>query len=111
MKRQTMTDNSKRKTPPMSDSGRENHLINLAYNLVEQRLIDGTASSQETTSILKLASAKEQLELEKLKRELYMIDAKTEQLKSQANVEKLYSDAIKAMKAYSGNDEDDEYGI
>lgn len=94
--------------PALTPEGRENRLISLAYDLVEQRLLDGTASSQETTSILRLASIKEQLEQEKLRKELKMIDAKTQQLESQANIEKLYSEAIKAMKSYSGQEEEVE---
>lgn len=94
--------------PALTPEGRENQLISLAYDLVEQRLRDGTASSQETTSILKLASIKEQLEQEKLRKELKMIEAKTQQLESQANIERLYSEAIKAMKTYSGQDDETE---
>lgn len=94
--------------PALTPEGRENQLIALAYDLVEQRLRDGTASSQETTSILRLASVKEQLEQEKLRKELKMIEAKTQQLESQANIERLYSEAIKAMKSYSGQGEDDD---
>lgn len=95
-------------SPALTPEGRENRLISLAYDLVEQRLLDGTASSQETTSILRLASIKEQLEQEKLRKELKMIDAKTQQLESQANIERLYSEAIKAMKSYSGQEEEVE---
>ena len=94
--------------PALTPEGRENQLIALAYDLVEQRLRDGTASSQETTSILRLASVKEQLEQEKLRKELKMIEAKTQQLESQANIERLYTEAIKAMKSYSGQDEENE---
>lgn len=95
--------------PGLTPEARENQLIALATNLVEERLRNGTASSQEVTTILKLASTREKLEQEKLELELRMIEAKTEQLKSQASMEQLYSEAIKAMKTYSGNgDEDDE---
>lgn len=94
--------------PALTPEGRENQLINLAYDLVEQRLRDGTASSQETTSILRLASIKEQLEQEKLRKELRMIDAKTKQLDSQTNLEKIYKEAIIAMKTYSGQAEDND---
>lgn len=100
--------NSQPLSPALTPEGRENQLIALAYDLVEKRLREGTASSQETTAILRLASQKEQLEQEKLKKELAMIDAKTQQLKSQANIEQLYSEAIKAMKSYSGQDDDND---
>ena len=48
----TTTSNSKstRKIrPALTPEARENQLISLAVDLVEQRLLDGTASSQETT--------------------------------------------------------------
>lgn len=45
--------------PAISPEARDNQLIALAYNLVEKRLLEGTASSQETTHFLKLGSARE----------------------------------------------------
>ena len=48
--------------PALTPEARENQLISLAIDLVEQRLIDGTASAQETTHFLKLASRKAKLE-------------------------------------------------
>lgn len=92
--------------PAITPEGRENQLIALAMDLVEQRLRDGTASSQETTHFLKLGSQRNQLEVEKLKKETELLTVKKESLESSARVEKLYSDAMEAMKAYSGqNDE------
>jgi hypothetical protein len=38
---------------------KENQMISLAMDLVEKRLREGTASSQETTHFLKLATTKE----------------------------------------------------
>ena len=55
----------KKRRPALSPEARENQLIALAVDLVEQRLIDGTASSQETTHFLKLGSTKNQLEMAK----------------------------------------------
>lgn len=100
-----------RKTrPATTPEARENQLISLAIDLVEQRLIDGTASSQETTHFLKLASSKARIEKERLELENEMIKAKTESLKSSKRIEELYADAINAMKRYSGHgDSDDEY--
>ena len=87
-------------------------MIALAVDLVEQRLLDGTASSQETTHFLKLGSMKNRLEMEKLQEENRLLKAKTEVLQSSKRVEELYSEAIKAMRRYSGqrdDDYDDEY--
>ena len=40
----------------LTPEGRENQLIDLAVSLVEKRLLEGTASSQEVTTILKPVS-------------------------------------------------------
>ena len=85
-------------------------MIALAVDLVEQRLLDGTASSQETTHFLKLGSMKNRLEMEKLQEENRLLKARTEALQSAKRVEELYSEAIKAMRRYSGQgSDDDEY--
>lgn len=99
-----------RNRPARTPEARENRLISLAYDLVEQRLIDGTATSQETTHFLKLGSTKERIEREILERQKDLITAKTEALKSQKRVEELYADAIAAFRSYSGHPEgeDDE---
>jgi hypothetical protein len=78
-------------------------LVALAMDLVEKRLIEGTASSQETTHFLKIGSTKERLEKEILEKNKDLITAKTEAMKSAKRVEELYSDAMKAFSVYSGN--------
>ena len=98
--------------PALTPEARENQLIALAVDLVEQRLLDGTASSQETTHFLKLGSMKNKLEMEKLQEENRFLKAKTEALQSSKRVEELYLDAIKAMRRYSGQEgapDEDEY--
>lgn len=94
--------------PALTPEARENQLIALAVDLVEQRLLDGTASSQETTHFLKLGSMKNRLEMEKLQEENRLLKAKTEALQSAKRVEELYSEAIKAMRRYSGQGDPDE---
>lgn len=96
--------------PALTPEARENQLIALAVDLVEQRLLDGSASSQETTHFLKLGSMKNRLEMEKLQEENRLLKAKTAALESSKKVEELYSQAIKAMRHYSGQgDDEDEY--
>lgn len=94
--------------PALTPEARENQLISLAVDLVEQRLRDGTASSQETTHFLKLASQKSKIELERAKLENELIKAKTQSLKDAADMKTLYADAIAAMRRYGGHDEFDE---
>ena len=95
--------------PALTPEARENQMISLAMDLVEQRLLDGTASSQETTHFLKLANTKARLELEILERQKDLITAKTETLKSQKRSEELMQEALKAFRSYSGQGEPDEY--
>lgn len=95
--------------PAISPENAEKQCIALAMDLVRQRLIDGTASSQETTHFLKLGSMKAQLELEILEKEKDLITAKTDKIKSEERSEQMYADAIAAMRNYSGNGNPDEY--
>lgn len=88
---------------------RENQLVSYAYNLAEQRLLDGTASSQEVVHFLKMGSAKHKREMEKLEEENKLLRAKTEQLASMKNIEALYVDAIAAMREYQGKGEPEDY--
>lgn len=99
--------------PAMTPEARENQLIALATDLVEQRLRDGTASSQETTHFLKLATNKARLERTILENQAELIKAKTEALQSQKTSEELLNKAIKAFRTYSGQggDLDDDQDL
>lgn len=104
--------NTRNSRPSLTPEAREQKMISLALDLVEQRLRDGTASSQETTHFLKRASIKEQIELERLKAETEMIIAKKESLQSQQRSEEMFREAIDAFRRYSGQSnrsETDEY--
>ena len=93
---------TKRSRPALSPEARENQLIAQAVNLAEQQLIDGTASSQVITHYLKLGTQKNQLELEKLRRENELLRAKAESIHSQQKTEELYREALQAMRSYAG---------
>ena len=86
----------------------ENQMISLAMDRVRQRIIDGTASSQELVYFIKLGSTRERLEREILMKQKEQIEAKTDNLKSAAQSEELYAKAIEAMGRYSGHQGDDE---
>lgn len=104
--------NTKNIRPALSPEARENQLISLAIDLVEQRLIDGTASAQETVHYLKLASRKAKVELERAELENELIKAKTQSIRDQADIKTLYKDAIDAMRKYGGHGgdvDDDDY--
>ena len=94
--------------PALTPEARESQCISLAYDLAEQQLRDGTASSQETTHFLKLGTEKARLEKEILERQKDLITAKTEALRSEERIEKLMTEAINAMRGYQGLGEPDE---
>lgn len=100
---------NKKIRPALTPEANENQMISLAMDLVRQRLIDGTASSQETTHFLKLGSMRNQLEMERIKEENKLLVAKTKALEDQGEYKQLVADAIKAMRNYSGQGEPDEY--
>ena len=89
--------------PAISEEAREGQMIALAMDLVEERLRNGTASSQETTHFLKLASTKHQLELEQMKEQTALMKAKKESLEATQRIEELYQGALEAMRTYSGS--------
>lgn len=111
-KETTTKDTSKKIRPATTPEARENQLISLAVDLAEKQLLEGTASSQVITHYLKLGSTKERIEREILEKQKALIEAKTENLQSAKRIEELYTNAINAMKNYSGqnnsSEEDDE---
>lgn len=94
--------------PALSPEARENQMISLAVDLAERQLMDGTASSQVITHFLKLGSTKERIEKEILEKQKDLIDAKTQQIQSAQRIEELYTNALNAMRNYSGHGSDSE---
>ena len=103
-----MAEKSKRKTPPpaRTPEGRENQLINLAVDLAEKKLRDGTASSQIITLLLNLATTKTQLELKRVESDILLKEAKVREIQSGEEMKELYQNAIAAMREYRGEEED-----
>ena len=111
MKKNVGQATSKDKKPThrgMTPEARENQLVSLAVDLAEKQLIEGTASSQVITHYLKLGSTKEKLEREKLEQENELLRARTEALQSAQRVEELYTNALNAMRTYSGKENPDD---
>jgi len=104
--KQENSSQKRRRPPATTPEARENQLIALAVDLAEKQLSEGTASSQVISHYLKLGSTKERLEKEILQHQKELIQAKTENLKSAKRVEELYTNALNAMKTYSGRSEE-----
>lgn len=100
-----VSSNSRRMTP----EGRENQLTALAFDLLEQRLRDGTATSQEVTTMIRYGSLRGRLEREILEEERQLKRAKTEAIERDKRIEALYADAIDAVKRYRGYSEEEEF--
>lgn len=83
-------------------------MIAAAIDLAEKQIRNGTASSQVITHFLKLGSTKERLEKEILEQQKELIKAKTESIQSAQRVEELYTNALNAMRSYSGNRSNDD---
>lgn len=94
--------------PARTPEARENQLINLAVDLAEKQLREGTATSQVITHYLKLGSTKEKIEKEILEKQKELLVAKTESLKQNARLEELYTQAIESLKSYSGKPSEDD---
>lgn len=95
-------DRRKARTP----EARENQLIDLAVDLAEKQLLEGTASSMVITHYLRMGSMKERLERDKLRAENEHLRAKTESLEAARKSDEKLERAIKAFTRYSGHPEE-----
>lgn len=85
----------------------ESILGNLAYKLAEEKLRNGTASSQLICQILQNNTAKKKLEEAKLRNEALLAEAKVEQIRQGARSEELYARVLRAFKKYTGAEDYD----
>lgn len=87
--------------PASEPEARERQLVNLAVDLAEKQLSDGTASAAVITHYLKIASKREVLEREILEKQSALIEAKSTNLRKDREAEELAKSAIEAMKNYN----------
>ncbi len=86
----------------LSPEAREQQLISLAMDVAEEQLENRTASAQVITHYLKLATIKEQKEMQKTDAEIRLMEAKIEALQREERVEELFKTALDSFKVYSG---------
>ena len=99
-----------RQRPATTPEARENQMISYAIDLAEKQLLDGTASNQVIVHYLRLGSKKSKLEEEMMAKRTELLSAQAESVKSSKRVEELYSEALRAMRIYSGAQVDDDDG-
>lgn len=90
---------TKRK-PAMTPEAREEQLIAMAYDEVELRIKNHTATSQELTHFLKLGTSMARLEKKKLEIDTELSQAKIKAYGSAEELKKMYADAMTAFSSY-----------
>jgi len=100
---------TRRRRPALDPEARENQVIAAAYDLAEQQILNGTASSQVITHFLKLGSTKERIEKEILEKQKELITAKTEALQATKETKELFEKAIKQFAIYNGKGDPEDY--
>lgn len=102
MARHRSENGNRRRRPALTPEAREHELSSAAYDLAEEQIQAGTASSQVITHFLKMGSTRERIEQERMQHEIELMQVKREQLEGQKRVEELYVSALEAMRSYSG---------
>jgi hypothetical protein len=105
-KRVTVSDGATLQLPPPATTieGRNDQLIAAAFDLVERRIHEGTASAQETVHFLRMGSNKDRLEQEKLRRENIVLEARVKEMDSRTSGDQLLERALAAFRGYSGQE-------
>lgn len=89
-----------KKNVPLTQESYLNKLTSMAYELAEEQLQAGTISSQNLNTFLKAGTIREQLELEKIRRENILLEEKASAASQAAEIKELYEAAISAMRSY-----------
>lgn len=88
--------------PAMTPAAREQQIAAMAFNLAEQKILDGTASDSLIIAAMKFGSTRERIEQDNLKSHGTLMNAKVDSIKQGAVKDQLYEKAIAAMRAYQG---------
>lgn len=86
--------------PASTVRGREQQLIAAAYDAVEERIRNGTATSAEYVHFLKLGSSKNELESELLRVQTELAKAKEEAIRFEKEHQIAYDKVVEVIKSY-----------
>jgi hypothetical protein len=101
MAKKSKEEELKKSRPATNPEAREQQLVNLAVQLAEKQLRDGSASTAVITHYLKIASTRETIEREILEKQKSLIEAKASSISKGREAEDLAKAAIEAMKNYN----------
>ena len=104
------SENGNRRSPARTPEAREDELAAAAYDLAEEQIQAGTASSQVITHFLKAGSRRERMEQMRMEHEIELMDVKRQQLEGQKRVEELFVQALDAMRSYQGGSPVEQLG-
>lgn len=88
--------------PARTRERRTQQLVVLAESLVEERLRKGTASPTEVTAVLRLGTAQELANVERIKAQTSYLEAQRAKAESETVREEMFQEAMEAMSRYSG---------
>lgn len=88
----------KAKTP----EARENQIISQAWDLVEERILDGTASNALLVQCLRMGGSRERKEKELMDARIEQTKIKTQAIEAERRMDEIYAKALDAMRIYSG---------
>lgn len=91
--------------PAKTLEGRNDQLIEAAFNLAEKRIYNETASAQEVVHFLKQGSVRDRLEIEKIKNENLVLQTRVKEMESRKTSEEVAAKALAAMRGYMGLDD------
>lgn len=97
-----------RARPARTPEERQAQLVNLAIDEAERQISKGIASSQIITHYLKLATVREEVEVERIRGDIELQKAKAEALAGQQRQEEMFKRAVAAFRGYQGLEEEDE---
>lgn len=88
--------------PARTRKRRTQQLVSLAEGLVEERLRMGTASPTEVTAVLRLGTAQELANVERIKAQTEYLIAQRAKAESETVRQEMFEEAMKAMSRYGG---------
>lgn len=93
--------------PARTRARRVQQLVVAAEALIEERIRKGTASPTEVVAVLRLGTAFEEANIERIKMHTEYLKAQKAKAESETVREELFTKAMQAMSRYQGRDEDD----
>lgn len=100
-----MSETKRKQRPALDPEAREKQLMNLAYDLAEKQLAEGTASPSVINHFLKLATKREALEQTILEKNAVFLEAKAQSIHTAKEAESMAKNAIEAMKSYRASND------